>query len=82
MTAIATFAAAQAVFNDRQDAAITALQTDVQGLNDIIAALQNSPGAITAEDQASLDAIQARSQAITDKLEALDALTPPKAPTA
>jgi capsule polysaccharide export protein KpsE/RkpR len=82
MSAISDFAAAQAVFNDRMDTAITGLQGDVANLNEQIAALQASAGTITPEDQALLDGIQTRAQAITDKLEALDSLTAPVPPTA
>ena len=81
-SAIAEFAAKQNAFNDRIDTAITDLQGDVQTLNDTIKALQNSAGAVTPEDQALLDNLQARAQTVTDKLEALDALTPPKPPVA
>jgi hypothetical protein len=81
-TKIAEFAAAQKAFNDRQDAAVTGLQGDVQSLNDKITELQNSAGAITPEDQALLDDLQTRGEAITAKLEALDALTPPVPPPA
>jgi hypothetical protein len=82
MSAISDFAAKQTAFNDRVDVAITDLQGDVQTLNDTIAQLQSSPGAITPEDQALLDGLQTRAESITTKLEALDALTPPKPPTA
>ncbi len=82
MSAISDFAAKQNAFNDRQDAAITDLQGDVQTLNDKITELQNSGGQITPEDQKLLDDITARGEAITTKLEALDALTPPNPPTA
>jgi predicted nucleic acid-binding Zn-ribbon protein len=81
MSAISDFAVKQDAFNDRQDAAITGLQGDVQALKDEITKLQNSPGTITPEDQATLDRIQARSETIATKLEALDALTPPTPPT-
>lgn len=77
MTAIAEFAAAQQAFNDRQDVAIADIQGDIKSLNDQIAALQASSGAISAEDQASLDAISAHASSVADKLDALDALTPP-----
>ena len=80
MSAISEFAAKQNAFNDRVDAAVTGLTEDVQTLNDKIVELQNTPGTITPEDQALLDAIQARSEGIATKLEALDALTPPKPP--
>jgi len=80
MSAISEFAAKQDAFNSRVDAAIVGLTGDVQTLNDKITELQNSAGQITPEDQALLDAIQARSEVIAAKLEALDALTPPKPP--
>lgn len=82
MSAISDFKAKQDAFNDRIDAAVTGLSGDVTALKDEIIKLQNSPGTITPEDQASLDAIQARSEAIATKLEALDALTPPAPPSA
>ncbi len=81
MSAISDFAAKQNAFNDRMDTAIADLQGDVKSLNDQIAALQASTGGITPEDQAALDALQARASTIADKLDALDALTPPVAPT-
>lgn len=81
MSAISDFVVKQTAFNDRQDAAITDLQGDVQNLTEQIEALQNSPGEITPEDQAALDALQVRAESITTKLEALNSLTPPKPPT-
>ena len=81
MSAISDFAAKQTAFNDRQDAAITALGTDIETLNKKITDLQNSAGQITPEDQKLLDDIQARASSISDKLDALDALTPPPVPT-
>lgn len=80
MSKISEFATAQKTFNDRQDAAITGLQGDVKSLTDKIAELQNSAGTVTPEDQALLDDLQTRGEAITAKLEALDALTPPPIP--
>lgn len=82
MSAISEFAAKQTAFNDRQDAAVSGLTQDVTELKDEILKLQNTPGNVTPEDQALLDSIQARAEAITTKLEALDALTPPTPPTA
>lgn len=82
MSAISDFATKQNAFNDRLDAAIAGIQGDVDTLNAAILKLQNSAGAITPEDQATLDALQARGAGITAKLEALDALTPPTPPTA
>lgn len=81
MSAISEFAARQTAFNDRQDAAVQGISDDVAELKAEIEKLQNTQGTITAEDQALLDSIQARSEAIATKLEALDALTPPAPPT-
>lgn len=82
MSAISDFAAKQNAFNDRMDAAVAGLQGDVKTLNDQIAALQATQGQITPEDQALLDQIEQRGDAIATKLEALDALTPPTPPPA
>ena len=79
MSAIKDFAAKQTAFNDRLDAALTGIGGDIKNLNDQIAALQNSPGEVTPEDQASLDALQAAGEALAAKFEAVDAMTPPKA---
>lgn len=80
MSAISDFAAKQGAFNTRIDNAIAGLVEDVKFLNATIETLQTTPGPITAEDQASLDALEARGDAIAAKLEALDALTPPVVP--
>lgn len=81
MSKISEFAQRQNAFNDQLDTAVEGLTADVKNLNDQIAALQNSTGGITAEDQALLDAIEARSAQITTKLAALDSMTPPAVPT-
>jgi predicted nucleic acid-binding Zn-ribbon protein len=80
MSAISDFADKQNEFNTRIDNAITDLQGDVKNLTDQITALQNSAGTITPADQALLDGIQKRTSTIADKLDALDALTPPAVP--
>lgn len=80
MSAIQQFADKQNAFNLAIGQAITGITGDIQGLNDKITALQNSPGTITAEDQATLDALEASGKALADKLSALDALTPPVVP--
>ena len=82
MSSISDFSAKMTAFFDRQDTAVADLQGDVDNLTKQIAALQTSGGAITAEDQALLDGIQARASTVSDKLDALDALTPPVAPAA
>ena len=80
MTAISDFAAKQNAFNDQMDTAITGLTGDIQSLNDTIKQLQESPGTVTAQDQALLDTLTARAKAASDKLTALDALTAPATP--
>ncbi len=80
MSVISDFAAKQNAFNDQMDVSIAGLNDDIKSLNDKITQLQNSQGAITPEDQALLDAIEARGQTMSDKLAALDALTPPVVP--
>lgn len=82
LSAISDFATAQNSFNDQIDIAITGLQGDVAFLVAEIARIQGSPGPISAEDQASLDALQSRTNQILAKLQALDALTPPVPPVA
>lgn len=82
MSKISEFAARQTEFNARQQTAVDGLTADVKVLNDKITELQNSPGEITPEDQVLLDDIEARNLAITEKLEALDAQTPPTPPPA
>lgn len=80
MSAISEFSAKQNAHNDRVDAAINGVATDVKFLQDTIEKLQGTPGAITPEDQALLDQLEARADATAAKLEALDALTPPAPP--
>jgi hypothetical protein len=82
MDAIADFATKTSAFFDRQDKAITDIQTEVEALNDQITALQNSNGTITPSDQALLDGIQTRASTVAVKLEQLDSLTPPVVPPA
>ncbi len=82
MSAISDFAAKQTAFNDRLDAAISGLQGDIKTLNDLIEKLQTTPGPISPEDQATLDQLESRGDALATKLEALDSQTPPPVPTA
>ena len=96
MTAISDFAAKQNAFNAAIGADIDALVTstngltdDVAALNAKIAALQASPGAITPEDQKTLDdltaagvALQLKTDTAAAKIAALDAQTPPTPPVA
>lgn len=80
MSAISNFAASQNALFAQIDTAISGIQSDIQVLNDKITALQNSAGTISPEDQALLDELQAHAQAMTERLAALDALTPDAPP--
>jgi prefoldin subunit 5 len=80
MSAISDFGDKMKVHNAKVEAAITGLQGDIKNLSDQIAVLQASSGTISAEDQATLDTIETQAGAIADKLDALDALTPPVVP--
>jgi predicted nucleic acid-binding Zn-ribbon protein len=91
MTKISETADAQRAAFARLETAYTGLSSDLQGLssdvkslNAKIAELQATSGEITAEDQTLLDEMQAISEAVVSKFEALDALTtdakPPEDP--
>ena len=80
MSAISEFAEKQNAHNATMDTAVEGLATDIQVLNDKITELQNTQGQITPEDQALLDSIELRGAAIAERLEALNALTPPPVP--
>lgn len=82
MSAISDFADKMTEHNAKVDAAVAGLTTDISTLEAQIAALQNSAGQITPEDQALLDGIEQKAGQVADKLAALDALTPPPAPPA
>lgn len=81
MTKVSDFATKQSEFNDRMDKAIDGLVLDVKNLTEEILQLQNSAGNITAEDQALLDGIQTKAEALAKRLEDLDAQNPAPAPT-
>ena len=78
--AITDFVNKQNAFNDRLDKAVDGIGGDITALNQTIQKLQESQGQITPEDQALLDQIEARSDALAKKIEALDSLTPPITP--
>ena len=80
MSAIKDFADKVNAHNEKINTAVAGLTDDIQTLKDKIEELQNSPGAITPEDQALLDAIESSLAAVAAKVEALDGLTPPRPP--
>ncbi len=59
--------------------ALTALGAGVKALDDLITQFQNSPGNLSAADQAALDQIQATSQALVAQANAIST-TPPGQP--
>ncbi len=77
MSAISDFAAKQKAHNEKLATSIDGLVADVQSLNDKITELQNNPGPISPEDQATLDELEAQGAALSEKAAALDELTPP-----
>lgn len=81
MATVQDFVAQSTVFFDRMDTAVTDLQGDVDNLTKQIADLKANAGGLSPTDQAALDAVSTRVSGIADKLDALDALTPPAAPT-
>jgi len=80
MSKISEFVVKQQEYNDKMDLALEGLKGDIKALNDEILKLQNSPGEISPEDQASLDALQGKGQELSDKASELDNLTPPVPP--
>lgn len=79
MSQISDFATKVNSAFDQLGTAVNGLVVDVKTLNDLITQLQGSQGTITPEDQALLDGIQTRAQAIADKAKALDDQTAPPA---
>ncbi len=80
MSKISEFSdAVNASFNDINKG-IDGLAGDIKTLNDKITELQNTPGPLSPEDQALLDAIQATAVSAASRVKALDDLTPPVAP--
>lgn len=81
MTAISDFAAKQDAHNAKVSAALDDIKTEIGTLNTEISTLQNSPGTITPEDQATLDRLDASGTSLEAKVAALDTLTPPAPPS-
>lgn len=52
---------------------VNGITGDVAGLKDLITKLQNSPGQITPEDQATLDATEAKANALVAKVQGVAA---------
>jgi len=77
---IAAFAAALNGFVTEIDTAVNGITGDVSNLKAQLEAIQNSPGTLSPEDQASLDAALASVGALSGKVKTLDDATPPAVP--
>lgn len=82
MSALSDFLAHQKAYNDQMNAYVSAILNDVNHLNDVIKQLQESPGAVSPEDQAAIDELQKQGQSLLDRMKALDDMTPPPVPPA
>jgi hypothetical protein len=82
MSAISDFAAKQTAFNTDLSNQLDALQTDITALNTKITTLQNSPGQISAADQATLDSLVTAGTALQAKADALATMEAPTPPAA
>lgn len=80
MSVISDFAARQKAFNESLTNSLSGIEGDIKSLNDRITELQNSPGEVTPEDQALLDALQVQGEQLASKFTELDNLTPPVVP--
>lgn len=75
MEAIQTFATRVNTSFAKLGTAVDGVVADVDALKAKIDQLQNAPGTLSPEDQATLDAIETQADQIATKLEALDAAT-------
>lgn len=79
MSAITDWAAKEQADLDAISGTLDGVVTGIKALDDKITALQSSPGTLSAEDQAALDAIQQASKALVAKSQAIS-VTPPAPP--
>lgn len=75
-TGVATFAAAEGAQLGVISGALVSIAAGVIALDTLITNLQNSPGQLSASDQASLDAIQAQSAALVTQVTAISTAAP------
>jgi hypothetical protein len=80
MSAITDWAAKEQANLDAISGTLDGIVTGITALDALITSLQNSPGTLSAADQAALDAIQASSAALVAKSAGI-VVTPP-APSA
>jgi uncharacterized protein YoxC len=65
---------------DRADSAMDGIKGDVTAIKAELEKIQNSPGTLSPEDQASLDAALQRMGTLTQRIETLDQETAPAVP--
>lgn len=80
MSAISEFSDRVSAHLDRLDQAHEGLSSDLADLKATIEKLQGTAGQVTPEDQALLNQLEAKIQAASDKLAAMDDLHPPTPP--
>ena len=76
MSKVTDFAAAVQTAFDKVSTDLDKIVAGIAALDAAITAFQNSPGTLSAEDQAALDDIQAKSQALVAKADAVDVTAP------
>ena len=79
MSQVSDFATAVQSAFDKVNSDLDTITTGIANLDALITAFQNSPGTLSAADQAALDGIQAASQALVTKADAVS-VVPPVAP--
>lgn len=82
MKQIDDFATAQQSALDSISASLDGIATGITALDTLITNLQNSPGTLSASDQAALDAIQASSKSLVAKAAAVSTAPPVAVPPA
>lgn len=75
-SAIQAWAAAEQADLTTISTTLDGIVTGVAALDALITQFQNSPGTLSADDQAALDAIQAASQALVAKVQAISTAPP------
>jgi hypothetical protein len=79
MSKITDIESAQKAYFDEMGVIVDNIASDVKLLNDKLTAIQNSPGTLSPEDQASLDSGLGLVKGLRDRLKTLDDMTPPDA---
>ena len=79
MSAVSDFATVVNAAFAKVNTDLDAITAGIANLDALITAFQNSPGTLSAADQAALDGIQTASQALVAKVDAV-VVTPPTPP--